>query len=210
MNHYFEEDRQLLSKCFSGDRKASETLVRRFSDLVYRSVQYALMVKYVSFNRHDVEDLHNTVFLRLFEQGCKKLRQYEGENGCSLASWIRMIAVHTVLDHLRKKGVDAMVWQKKRIPLEKLEELRAEDIEYGAQIEREEQERLLQLGMERLPPRDRLFIKLHFDRELTIAETAEAMQLSIGNAYAVKHRAIQRLKSHVVSATKGGLRHGSV
>lgn len=201
MNRSFEEDRQLLSRCFSGDRKASETLVRRFSDLVYRSVQYTLMAKNVSFDIQDLEDLHNTVFLKLFEQGCKKLRQYQGKNGCSLASWIRMIAVRTVLDHLRKKGVDAMVWQKKRVPLEELPELKADDVEFGSQIEKAEQARLLQDSMQRLPPRDRLFVKLHFDQGLSVAEVAEAMHLSIGNAYTIKHRAIQRLKSHVASAT---------
>jgi RNA polymerase sigma factor (sigma-70 family) len=200
MNRPLKEDRELLSKCASGDRKASETLVRRFSDLVYGSIQYTLMAKHVPFNRQDLEDLHNTVFLRLFEQGCKKLRQYQGKNGCSLASWIRMIAVRTVLDHLRKKGVDAMVWQKRRIPLEELPELKADEVEFGAQIEQAEQGRLLQDGMQRLPSRDRLFIKLHFDHELPVAEVAEAMHLSIGNAYTVKHRAIQRLKSHVASA----------
>jgi RNA polymerase sigma factor (sigma-70 family) len=201
MNRSLKEDRELLSKCVSGDRTASETLVRSFSDLVYRSVQYTLMAKHVSFNRHDLEDLHNTVFLRLFEQGCKKLRQYQGKNGCSLASWIRMITVRTVLDHLRKKGVDAMVWQKRRVPLEEVPELRASGVEPGAQIEKAQQERLLQEGMERLPPRDRLFMKLHFDQGLSMTEVAEAMQLSAGAAYTVKHRAIQRLKSHLASAT---------
>lgn len=204
MNRSSEKDRRLLSRCLSGDRKASETLVRRFSGLVYQSVQYTLMAKDVSFNRHDLEDLHNTVFLRLFEQGCKKIRQYQGRNGCSLASWIRMIAVRTVLDHLRKKGVDIMGWQKKRITLEELPELKADGVEFEAQIEKAEQGRLLQDGMQRLPPRDRLFIKLHFDQGLSVAEVAEAMQLSIDNAYTVKHRAIQRLKSHVALATNIG------
>lgn len=205
MNRSIEEDRQLLSKCFSGDRKASETLVRRFSGLVYRSVQYTLMAKQVSFNRDDLEDLHNTVFLRLFEHGCKKLRQYEGRNGCSLASWIRMIAARTVLDHLRKKGVDAMAWEKKRVPLEELPELKADGVEPEAQIKEAEQERLLQDGMKILPPRDRLFIKLHFDQGLSIAEVAEAMHLSMNSAYTVKHRAIQRLKSYVSSVAKNGI-----
>lgn len=199
MNRSFEENRQLLSQCLSGDRKASEALVRRFSDLVYRSVQYTLMAKQVSFNRHDLEDLHNTIFLRLFEQGCKKLGQYQGKNGCSLASWIRMIAARTVLDHLRKKGVDAMAWQKKRIPLEKLQELKSDEFEIEAQIDKVEQERLLQVEMERLPPRDKMFIKLHFDQGLSVAEVAETMHLSIRNAYTIKHRAIQRLKSRVAS-----------
>jgi RNA polymerase sigma-70 factor (ECF subfamily) len=201
MTSSFQEDRELLSQCLAGNGRASETLVRRFSDLVYRSVQYALVTKHVSFSKDDLEDLHNTVFLRLFEHNCKKLRQYQGKNGCSLASWIRMITVRTVLDHLRKKGVDTMVWQKKRIPLEEVPELKAEEGEIGARIDNEEQKRLLQDGIQRLPTRDRLFIKLHLDQGLSVAEVAETMQLSIGNAYTVKHRAIQRLKSHVASAT---------
>lgn len=199
MNSFLKEDRRLLSECLAGDRKASETLVRRFSDLVYRSVQYTLMTKDVSFNKFDLEDMHNTIFLRLFENRCKRLRQYQGKNGCSLASWIRMIAVRTVFDHLRKRGVDAMVWQKKRIPLEALPELKCNEVEFGVQLEKAEQERLLQNAMQKLPPRDRMFMKLHVDHALSIAEIAETMQLSISNAYTVKHRAIQRLKSHVAS-----------
>lgn len=204
MNCFLKEDRQLLSECLAGDRKASETLVLRFSDLVYRSVQYTLMTKYVSFNKYDLEDMHNTIFLRLFENRCRKLRQYQGKNGCSLASWIRMIAVRTVLDHLRKRGVDAMAWQKKRIPLEALPELKCDEVEFGVQLEKSEQERLLHDGMQKLPPRDRMFMKLHFDHELSIAKIAETMQLSISNAYTVKHRAIQRLKSHVASLIDNG------
>ena len=204
MNHSFQEDRDLLSECLSGNRKASETLVRRFSDLVYRSVQYTLITRHVPFNKQDLEDLHNTVFLRLFEKRCRKLRQYEGKNGCTLASWIRMIAVRTVLDHLRKKGVDAMVWQEKCIPLEALPELRSDEVEFGDQIEKAEQGRLLQEAMQKLLPRDRMFMKLHFNHGLSIGEVAEIMQLSISNAYTLKHRTIQRLKSHVASVISKG------
>jgi RNA polymerase sigma factor (sigma-70 family) len=197
-----EQDRKLLSRCLSGDRKASEILVRQFSDLVYRSVQYTLMIKHAPFNRQDLEDLHNTIFLQLFEQGCKKLRQYQGRNGCSVASWIRLVAVRIVLNHLRKKGLDAMVWQKKRIPLEELPELKGDEMGALASMENAERGRLLQDGIQRLPPRDHLFMKLHFDHGLSMEEVAEAMKLSIQNAYTVKHRAIQRLKSYVVTAIK--------
>ncbi len=201
MNRTIENDRQLLSKCLAGNRDAAETLVRRFSDLVYRSVQCTLLSRNVAFNREDLEDLHNTVFLRLFEQGCKKLRQYKGINGCSLASWIRMITVRTVIDHLRKKGVYAMGWHKKRVPLDELPELRAVEGKFWSQIDNAEREHVLKDGMQRLPPRDKLFLKLHFEQGFSVAEVAETMQLSINNAYTVKHRAIQRLKSNVASIT---------
>lgn len=201
MNRSSGEDRQVLLRCLSGDRKAAETLVRRFSELVYHSIQYTLMTKSVPFNRQDLEDLHNTVFLQLFERGCKKLRQYQGRNGCSPASWIRMIAVRTVLDHLRKKGVDAMVWQKKRVPLESLPELKTGGMNCDARMEQAELKRLVHLGMLRLPPRDRIFMKLHFDQGLSLAEVAETMQVSMGNAYTMKRRAIERLKLYLTAAT---------
>ena len=195
----FKEDRELLARCLAGNNKASETLVRRFSNLVYQSVQYTLMVKHVSFNSHDLEDLHNTVFLRLFEQDCRKLRQYQGKRGCSVATWIKTIAVRTVLDSLRKKGVDAITFQKNRVPLEKLPELKANWVEFGAEPENVEQKHLVQAGMKILSPRERLFMKLHFDQEFSMAEIAEIMQLSIGNIYTIKYRAIQKIKSHVNS-----------
>jgi RNA polymerase sigma factor (sigma-70 family) len=110
-----------------------------------------------------------------------------------------MIAVRTVLDHLRKKGVDAMVWQKKCLPLEDLPELEADEVEPGVEMEKAEKERVLREGMRSLPPRYRLFMKLHLEQGLPVAEVAEAMRLSVGNAYTLKHRAVEKLKSYVAS-----------
>ena len=207
MNHSIKEDQQLLFRCLSGDKTASEDLVRRFSDLVYRSVQYTLMARQVPFNRFDLEDLHHTVFLKLFDQNHKKLRQYQGKNGCSLASWIRMITVRTVLDTLRKKGVDSMGWQNKRIPLEQSPELKAERDDTGALYEKSEQRRSLREGITKLAPRDKLFVQLHFERGLSLTEIADIMNLTIGSTYTLKHRAIQRLKLHANPSTDETLRN---
>jgi len=200
MNDSFEENRELLSKCFAGDRKAAENFIRRFSSLVYKSVQYTLMAKQVSFSKSDLEDLHHTVFLKLFEREFAKLKQYKGKNGCSLASWIRIITVRTVLDHLRNKGYDAMGWQHRRIPLDQLPDLRFDDLEIENRLEKSELNRLLRVCIERLSPRDRLLIKLHFYEGFPLSEVAEIMQLSANNTYTLKHRAVQRLKSKVASA----------
>jgi RNA polymerase sigma factor (sigma-70 family) len=199
MSRSSDKDRDLVSRCLAGERKAAEMLVRRFSDLVYRSVQHILATKQVSFSRPDVEDLHSTIFLRLFEQGCRKLRQYEGRNGCSLASWVRIVAVRTVLDHLREKGVDALSRRQMKVPLERLPELAGDLVEPETAMERGERERMVQMGVEKLPPRDRLFLRLHLEEGLLIAEVAETMRLSLDHAYTIKHRAIQRLKSIVAS-----------
>ena len=200
MNDSLEGNRELLSKCFSGDRKSLENFIRRFSSLVYKSVQYTLIAKQVPFSKQDLEDLHHTVFLKLFERGFAKLSQYKGKNGCSLDSWIRIITVRAVLDQLRNKGYDAMAWQNRRIPLDQLPELRFDEFEIEGRLERTELNRLLQVCIDRLSPRDRLLIKLHFFQGFPLSEVAEIMQLSADNTYTLKHRAVQRLKSRVASA----------
>ena len=197
MKSSHKEDRRLLSKCFCGDRKAAEILVRRFSGLVYRSVQYTLLKGNVSLDQPMLEDFHNTVFLQLFENNCKKLRQYQGRNGCSLATWIPLVAVRTVLNHLRKKGFDAVYRQKHRRALDDLPELRSAEMEAVAIMEKAEQVRLLKTGVQNLPPQGRLFMKLHLDQGLPVREVAEAMHISVQNAYTIKHRAIQKLKTYI-------------
>jgi RNA polymerase sigma factor (sigma-70 family) len=202
MKSSFEEDRHLISKCISGNRAAWETLVRRFSNLVYQTVRSTFLAKQAPFSRQDLEDLHNTVFLGLFDQGCAKLKLYQGRNGCTPASWIRIVSVRTVLNHLRKKGVDGPFWEKKKTPVEELSWLKGEEQGPLALMESAEQEKLVHEGMERLAPRDRLFMKLHIDQGLRVEEVAEALQISVQNAYVVKHRAVERLRTYLVSRGK--------
>jgi len=200
MKRTLGEDRDLLARCFAGDREAADTLVRRFSSLVYRAIQHTLIVRQVRFAREDLEDFHNTVFLRLFEKGYRKLKQYQGRNGCSLATWIRLITVRVVLDHLRKKGVDSIAGRDAQVALDEVYGLKKDECDGLTFLKREEKVRLLSQGIQNLPARDRLFMRLHFDQGLSVEETAGAMQITIENVYVVKHRAIQRLKAEVASA----------
>lgn len=202
MRPSFDEDRRLISECLSGDRGAWETVVRRFSNLVYQTARTTFIAKQTPFSRQDLEDLHNTVFLGLFEQDCAKLRLYQGRNGCTLASWIRIVTVRMVLNHLRKRGVDGLLWERKKVPVEELSWLRGEDQGPLALMESAEQEELVHEGMKSLAPRDRLFMKLHIDQGLPVEEVAEALRISVQNAYVVKHRAVERLRTYLVSHGK--------
>jgi RNA polymerase sigma factor (sigma-70 family) len=207
MNESLERDKSLLSGCFADKGEARETLVRQFSNLVYQAVLHTLRAKNVQFFRHDVEDLHNNIFLKLFDSNCRKLRQYKGRNGCSLATWIRLVAVRTVLDHLRKKGVDAIASRSKQIPLDEMLGVEARQANALELIEKAEQERLVRDAAQYLPPRDRLFMKLHFEKDLSVAQVALTMKLTSSAAYTLKHRVIKKLRAHVISRLeeKGGV-----
>lgn len=189
------KDRRWFKKCIAGDKYACERFVKEYSDLVYRSVRYTLWVKNLHFNQDDLEDLHNTVFLKLFENHRKKLRQFKGKNGCGLGTWIRIIAVRIVLNHIRKRGLDSIAGQKNRIPLEDIPELNLAEPVTLAESEKAEKQQSIKDGIRKLPPRDRLFLMLHFENGYSIQEVAQTMKLSLNNAYTIKHRAIQKLKA---------------
>ena len=185
--------------CSRGDPEACERLIRRFSSLVYRSVQHVLITRHVPFANEDLKDVHNMVFLKLFEHGCRKLKQYRGKNGCSLSTWLRIVTVRTVLNHLRDSGKEPLARDRSRLSLEDLPELEEDTGDAWTFLERAEQEALVRRGMRVLSPRDRLFIKLHFEEGFSLKEVADTMNLSVANAYTVKHRSVQRLKSCVES-----------
>lgn len=198
-----KEDRRLLSQCLSGDRDASEEFVRRFSGLVFWSVRNTLTLKHIRFYNDDIEELHNTVFLKLFENRCKKLRQYKGDKGCSVATWIRTVTVRVILNHIRKKGFDSMEGRERLVPLEDLSDLKTDSDEDALELlEKSEQTLMVQDGIETLPPKERLFLKLHFEQGLPIPKVAKMMNITPQNAYTIKHRAILKLKAYVASVTE--------
>lgn len=185
----------MLAGCVSGEAGRAEAFVRRFSGLVYRTVRTILLRKNIPHAPRDIEDLHNDVFLLLFENNRKKLRQYRGENGCSPATWIRLVSVRIVTNHLRKKGVDAMTWQARRVPMEDLFPRLSDREDAQAALEGADRERVVKESVESLPPRERLFMKLHFDRGLSLKEVSESLGITIKNTYTLKHRTIQKLKT---------------
>lgn len=197
MTDSLQEDLRLISACLAEDRKASECFVRRFSGLIYYSVRHVLTSRGIPFCPEDLEDLHNAIFLHLFENRCRKMGQYEGRNGCRLASWLRVVAVRFVLNHLRDSGAHSAPWQDKPIPFEKLSDEDREALGPLELMEQVEQRRSLYNAIELLSPRDRLFIKLYFEDGLGLEAVASAIRISIQNAYTIKHRAIQRLRSHL-------------
>lgn len=195
-------DRALIKGCLSGNNPAREQFVRRFSRLVFSTILGVVKTKRAYVSEEDIEDLHNTVFVSFFDQRCRKLRQYEGRNGCSLASWVRMVTVHAALDFLRRRN-DPLSRPEKLIPLELLPDT-ADNTQVSpwASIMAKERQALIEKGLQTLPARDQLMIRLHCLEEWPLARVATILDVSEANIYSVKHRATQRLKAAVTRLVK--------
>lgn len=187
----FNTDRELLDACFDGSRVAREEFINRFSKLVYYSIHRAFRIKGLAPGREEVEDLFGDVFLSLFDSDFAKLRSFEGRNGCSLASWIRLIAGRKAVDHLRDRH------------REKADARPERDSGYAGQSDDEtpeerflnrEKERILAEAVTRLPPDDLLFLNLYYEEEHSPERIAEILGVSVGTVYSKKHRLLEKLK----------------
>jgi hypothetical protein len=87
-----EKEKILLAGCIKGEKAAWDALVLQYSKLAYSTIRSTLTLHHALPQDDIVEDLHQDFFLSLCENDFRKLRQFRGERGCSVASWLRVIA----------------------------------------------------------------------------------------------------------------------
>jgi RNA polymerase sigma factor (sigma-70 family) len=190
-------DRELLDGCLRGDLSLREAFVMRFSKLVYAAVRGVCKYYQVSFDQQDLEDWHNSIFVGLFDKDCRKLRQYRGDKGCSLASWVRIVSISHMKDAFRRIK-DALDRSARACPIDWILDKQSGDSSALDQLEKVENQAMMKKEIERLSPRYRLILELNIYREMPIGEVARILKVSENNAYSVKHRAIQQLKKNIL------------
>ncbi|MBI2986042.1 MAG: sigma-70 family RNA polymerase sigma factor [Deltaproteobacteria bacterium] len=180
-----EKEKTLLTGCLNGDKAAWDAFVLQYSSLVYHTIRRTFGL-YHSDPRTDlVEDLFQEVFLSLVQNDFKKLRQFRGDRGCSLASWLRVVAARLTIDFLRKQGAPSV---------EVTESLPSGQPDPPASLIDFEEEKLLSKALRGLPPRDRLFLDLSYRRELPPEEIAAILQVSVSAVYTQKSRVLAKLR----------------
>jgi RNA polymerase sigma factor (sigma-70 family) len=190
-------DLELLQACVDGDRRAWARFVERFSRYVYYLVQLTARRYEAAMDEAEVADLHNDVFLALMEDDCRRLRSFEGKNGCSVRSWIRLIAIRRTVDALRRRRHHLHLDAEPALELaddapDPYERLLAS----GA---REKRERLMELA-EALSESDRLLLHLLYTEKLSPDAAAAALRIKKGALYTRKSRLVSRLRAEAERA----------
>jgi len=85
-----DQERSLLTACLKGEKAAWDAFVLQYSALVYHTIKKTLALYHVPPEDDRVEDLFQEFFLAILRDDFKKLRQFRGEYGCTLASWIEI------------------------------------------------------------------------------------------------------------------------
>ena len=180
-----DDAKQLLLRCFEGDKASWDRFVQDYAGLIYHTIKKTLALHRGSTPADSAEDIFQDTFLSLVKDEFAQLRRFRGDNGCTLASWLRMIAARRTIDHLRKSNQPAN-------PLEEsvLDGLADESENEGS----DEQLQLLASVLPELQPGERIIIDLFFRQNLSAPDVASILHLSIGAVYTQKSRILAKLR----------------
>ncbi|MGH7334174.1 MAG: RNA polymerase sigma factor [Candidatus Rokuibacteriota bacterium] len=189
-----DSDDALLQQLTRGEASAVETLMQRFGGRCYR------LAFGVVRNAADAEEIVQDVFLSI-------LRKHTGFEGrAALGSWIYRITVNTALNKRRGKRSEVEVPLENYLPVFKPDGHRAGDRAMliadwsqspDAALTSAETRRLVQEGIEVLPPPYRAILIMRDVEELSNEETAEALGETVAAVKSRVHRARMALREYL-------------
>ena len=180
-----EAEKTLIAGCLGGDKAAWDGFVQQFSSLVYSTIYKTLTLHHSDFGEHKVEDLYQEFFISILENSCRNLRQFRGDRGCSMASWLRVVAARLTIDYLRRqRPPDAEV----------TDAIASAQPDAPSALAAQEEERSLAAALESLSARDRLVIELAYRCSLSAQEGAAILKTTVGAFSTQKSRVLDKLR----------------
>ena len=186
-------EKELLNTCIQGSKEAWDAFVEKYTNLTYHTINKTFKTNTSDFFYQDITDIHNNVFLSLMENDYRKLKQYEGKNGCTVSSWLLVVTRNLALNYIKKL--------KTYIPLEDDTSDSANVIETvpdpqqqpDEELSKNESWEMLKELIKDLNSKDVLFLKLCYEEELPPEEIAEMLSITVNNVYTRKKRIRENL-----------------
>lgn len=180
-----EQEKTHIAGCVKGEKAAWDVFVRQYSNLVYHTIRKTLTLHHVESRDEVIEDLYQEFFISILQNNCRKLAQFRGDGGCTLASFLRVVASRQTIDFLRKQSP----------PVAQVsDDCPALHGEVPDTSITRETEGALAAALATLSPRDRLLIELQFKRGLPAEKVAAMLRTSVGAFYTQKSRILAKLR----------------
>jgi RNA polymerase sigma-70 factor (ECF subfamily) len=183
------DDLELLSRVLDGGDSAWTAFVNRYRALIVSCVMKVCRREGLRLTSDELMDVTGDVFLNLVANDCHRLRLYREDGGCSVSSWVGVIATSVARDYMRKV---------RRRPISLVTEQELDQIVSPTPdsevllLDRERRE-FVGAACAEMSPRDRQFIDLYFVEAMAPEDIAEKMQISVSTVYSKKAKLKARL-----------------
>ncbi len=155
-----EKDEDLMARVQSGDHEAFSVLVSRHTKLFYTAAYR------MCSNQDMAEDVVQDAFLKLWQRP----EIWDGARGAKFTTWFYRVVTNQAIDQMRKikpmAGGDA------------LESLGCAEQQHE-QLERDEQDRVLEQAIQALPERQKVALNLCFYEGLSNKEAADILDVGV-------------------------------
>lgn len=171
-----DDEASLLARARSGDRDATDLLIRRYLRDVYE----------VTYRVLGDADLAQDAAQDAFINAIGALQRFRGES--SFRTWLLRIALNAARSIGRRRG------RRREVNIEVVEQVASEEQDEVARISNEKEARTIEDLLPRLPEKQRMSVILRLQQGLSYAEVGQALECSEGAARVNYHLGIKRLR----------------
>ena len=176
-------DLELVELFQNGNETAFNELVGRYQEKIY-------WIAHRFVNDHDqADDIVQEVFIKVYSA----LKNFRGDSG--VYTWLYRITVNVALNALRKQRIRDFI----RID-EFFETAEDENEQPDAIFEKDEQQKLIEEAIAKLPEKQKAVFILRYHEELSYEEISLILKTSIGGLKANYFHAVKKIGEYVKRA----------
>lgn len=201
-----EEDLALVRRALDRAPGGADALIRRIAAAVHVELAHLLMRMAPAHGRsarQELDDLIQDAYLALFDRSAKRLAGWDPSRGCTLDSYVRMVARTRALDVLRSRR--RTPWQSDGVDTAELEAQVLPEADHDRVLCARETLVQIQAQLHALlRPRDyTMFVSLVVE-ELAVVDVAAAMNMTPAAVYQWSSRFRRNVLPRLVAAIEGG------
>jgi RNA polymerase sigma-70 factor (ECF subfamily) len=184
-----KDDVALVAAALSDGPEAFGPIIERYQDAVFAVALARLR------NFHDAEDIAQEVFIDAFE------RLDRLKDPSRLGTWLRSIAIHKCIDHLRQR--------REVIDVDKIAEQLEDPSTPHTEMEQQELRNLVMAAIGRLSKVQRETTTLFYINGYSQEEVARIQEVPIGTVKRRLHDAREKLKKEMINLVEDVLKAGA-
>lgn len=179
------KDLELVNRCIQRDPLAWNEFIRRYSPLVYWAIENRLKKWDYFYQPEDIEEIHQNVFFSLWKKN--KLEQIREQQ--KISGWLIIISGNEAIDYFRYQksqtppnaiSIFEEIIEKDKVTTIK-DLLPSKDLNPYAKTELTEVEKILDEEIDKLPPKEKIIVRLNILYNKKYREIAEILNMPVGS-----------------------------